>query len=293
MKLFISLCFLLVISNVSVSAQSSKKRDNTLNHVQQCTIDMTKCRNIRKNVDSLIARFEKGEKELIHILTNRTLAQAGASKILEFWGTVYENETELFLTAIANEKPNVQRIYIEAASFYALKDTSLLKTKLLSISSQSPKLSPVAKVALDEMERTSKPYYFSGFEFPVVYGNRGDGYPDELLVEGTIVQASTNSGRCGGLAYAGTMKVRLNNKIEGYNSDFVYILVTCFFDNNEGAKYIGQCVKLRVKKLYEDDYQYSAILSNANDSDGVPFYVTNFFGENKFLERIRFDECLK
>src|SRR5690242_9590459 len=62
------------------------------------------------------------------------------------------------------------------------------------------------------------------------YGRKGDGFPDDLNIRGTITELTFAQAYCGGIAFAGTLKIKLLNKIEGYPPENVFVVVTCFLD---------------------------------------------------------------
>lgn len=287
----IILCFYLLITIFSViesNAQTSNERAESLNKLKSCVADSMQCEDLDKAVKVLITLFEKGNKELAKPLVELSLSKITSLEHLEFYWKIYRDNTDLFLSVIADKKPHIQRQYIEIASFYAFeKEIKELKKKLQIIVEENSAFAQVANLGLQEIERTSKPYFFSGFEYPIFYGKKDDGFPDVILIDGTIVEASLNSRMCGTMAFAGTMKIRLDKKIEGYNNDFVYVLVTCFFDEEGKERYLNKCVKFKVNKLYEENYQFSASLSNNSDSKGIPFYETGYFGEDNLYEKIK------
>jgi hypothetical protein len=125
---------------------------------------------------------------------------------------------------------------------------------------------------------------------PVVFGKIDDKFPDKMKISGTITDLTFSSG-CGVLATAGTLKIRLDKKVENYSFDNVYVVKPCFGEFEKfGYKrksYIGKKIELEVSKLLEV-YYYDQIkdinkvpcafdlIHNEFDSSGTAFYCTNF-----------------
>ena len=94
---------------------------------------------------------------------------------------------------------------------------------------------------------------------------------------------------CGIIAWAGTLKIKLENKIDGYNPEYVYVLVPCFMDERGQRKYLKKCVDVTVTKQYAKGKPcYYDLVANDIDSKGVPFYCLQEWGEGKLIEKI---EC--
>src|SRR5688572_918505 len=88
---------------------------------------------------------------------------------------------------------------------------------------------------------------------PVIYGRKDDGFPETLKLRGTIEEVSMTDSYCGVIAWAGTLKIKLENKIESYNPEYVYVLVPCFMDERGKRKYLMKCVDITVTKQYAKD----------------------------------------
>ena len=125
--------------------------------------------------------------------------------------------------------------------------------------------------------------------YPVIYGQKDDGFPEKLKVRGTIEEVSMAGSDCGGIAWAGTLKVKLEGKMEGYGSESVYVLVPCFSDGRGEREYLKKCVDITVTKQYAKGKPcYYDLVANSIDSKGVPFYCLKELGEGKLIEKI---EC--
>jgi hypothetical protein len=116
---------------------------------------------------------------------------------------------------------------------------------------------------------------------PVVFGKKDDGYPEKLKVRGVITELSFAQAYCGVIAWSGTIKVKLLDKIEGYPYENVFIVVPCFLDPNNENKYLKKMVQVDVFKLYDDYNQYKKkkpcyfeIITNTLNSNNIPFYCS-------------------
>ncbi len=119
----------------------------------------------------------------------------------------------------------------------------------------------------------------------VVYGRVGDGFPELIAIKGTIFDMDFSEVECGGIATAGTLKIRPDTKIENHESEFVYLLVLCA-EASDRRKYLGKKIEIEVTKLVKFPYTFSVFVSNKFNSVGVPFYIARGggFGElAKFL----------
>ncbi len=125
---------------------------------------------------------------------------------------------------------------------------------------------------------------------PVVFGRKDDGLPEKMGVRGVIKDLTFISAGCGGVAWAGTLRIRLDEKISGYSPEDVFVVVGCFPDfekfGYQRDRYLNQSVMLTVSKLYPE-YQFGVfadinkvpcpfdLITNKINSKGVPFYCTN------------------
>jgi len=122
----------------------------------------------------------------------------------------------------------------------------------------------------------------------IVFGERKDGLPEKLTIKGTITDLTFADSGCGGIAWSGTLKVKLSEPIPEYHFADVFLVLSCFPEFEQFKKreqYIGRPVSLTVSKLYPD-YRFGAIkdidkvpcafeiIVNELDSNKVPFYCT-------------------
>lgn len=112
---------------------------------------------------------------------------------------------------------------------------------------------------------------FSSRPFPVVYGKKTDGFPNKIKLEGTIVDASPAPFYCGTLAVAGTLKIKLSQKLKGYRDEFLYAVVLCFAVEKK-EDLIDQKIAVEAVKLEKYPYKFGVSVTNNIDSKGIPFY---------------------
>jgi hypothetical protein len=105
---------------------------------------------------------------------------------------------------------------------------------------------------------------------PVVYGKKHDSLPARMRVRGVIEEVSFVPFHCGVMCLSGTAKVRLLNKIKGYEPEYAYIAVLCFL--GEEKDYLHKLVDVRVSKLREGEIYGCGGIVNSIDSGGVAFY---------------------
>ena len=114
-------------------------------------------------------------------------------------------------------------------------------------------------------------------KIPVVYGSKVDGLPDYLKVQGTITEVSLSPIACGFIEWAGTLKIRLANKIDGYPHEDIFVIATCFIgDDKSKYMYLNKIVSLELVKLHDKTEERPPfdLVANTIDSEGVPFYWT-------------------
>lgn len=120
----------------------------------------------------------------------------------------------------------------------------------------------------------------------VVYGSKKDGLPDNLTVRGTITDVSFAIAECGGIIWAGTLKIKLSDKIESYPHENVFVVVKCFTGDDK-SKYMNKIVSLNLEKIYNKKKGpcYFEIVTNTINSNGVPFYCA-LLGQEEILKII-------
>src|SRR5882724_3740763 len=62
--------------------------------------------------------------------------------------------------------------------------------------------------------------------FPIVRHNSDSGLPDTINIVGILAEQPV-MGYCGVICAGGTIKIKLTNKIPGYNNEFVYLVTAC------------------------------------------------------------------
>lgn len=109
----------------------------------------------------------------------------------------------------------------------------------------------------------------------IVYGKEDDGFPNEVKAKGTIVKANTSGRLCGTFANAGTLKIKLDEKNEGYKDDYLYVIVLCLFSTKDGEEFLNKRIEVSAKKLIKYPYTFDVMLSNNLDTKGIPFYLSD------------------
>jgi hypothetical protein len=118
---------------------------------------------------------------------------------------------------------------------------------------------------------------------PVVFGNRGDGFPEQFKLRGVIAEASF-SRACGTVWWSGTLRIKLLDRVKGYPHKNVFVVVNCLSDSSNERRYLGKVVTMEVSKLYSEyskiqgpDHFYFELIDNTIDSKGIPFYCTRMW----------------
>ena len=129
-------------------------------------------------------------------------------------------------------------------------------------------------------------------EYPIVYGKDGDGYPNTLEVHGLITEVSLTSSFCGLVRHAGTLKLKLQDKVKGYRQDYVYVAVPCFYDLEGEKKFLNKSICISVTKMdgvgMDGKACYTDQVINRINSRGIPFYCLDVNGEH-LLEKVECD----
>ena len=93
--------------------------------------------------------------------------------------------------------------------------------------------------------------------------------PDKIDIQGKIVEISY--GHCGILCFGGTIKVKLREKIKGYNEIFIYVVVPCLERPPNDST-----INVKATKLHSKEKEcYFKSINNFIDSHGIPFYKLN------------------
>ena len=109
--------------------------------------------------------------------------------------------------------------------------------------------------------------------------------PETIKAKGTILEASPAGALCGNLARGGTLKIRLDERVKGYDNDYLYVVVLCFAAEDSG-NFLNKSVDLDVKKMTKYPYSFHVLLSNSIDSHGAPFFLASSDGVGGLLKKI-------
>ncbi len=103
---------------------------------------------------------------------------------------------------------------------------------------------------------------------PIIRHPANSTLPDSIHVIGRIVDTPA-MGMCGYVCLGGTLKVKLDERVLGYNSSFVYLVTACL----GCAIPVDSKIDVMASKLTyaEKECYYNSIMNNFN-SYGVPFY---------------------
>lgn len=137
-----------------------------------------------------------------------------------------------------------------------------------------------------EKPENLKPEKISG-PVPIVFGSKKDGFPENMKVRGIIKELTFAEAACGVIAWSGTLKIELTQKIENYDKNNVFVVIGCFGDfekfERDESKYLNKEIEINVSKLYPN-YRFGyfknvkkvpcafEIITNEISSDGSPFY---------------------
>lgn len=105
---------------------------------------------------------------------------------------------------------------------------------------------------------------------PVIYGTKNDHLPPKMKVRGVIKQVTFVPFACGVICWSGTAKIKLLNKIKGYEPEYVYVAVLCLMGKEEN--FLNKIVEIKVKKLEKETPAGCEGIVNAIDSKGTAFY---------------------
>jgi hypothetical protein len=140
---------------------------------------------------------------------------------------------------------------------------------------------------LGQSENQNKPGFAVGViggGNKIIYAKESDGLPKEINAKGTIIDASVAGTYCGVTATAGTLKIKLDEKVENYDNDYLYVIVLCLA-GKENENLLGQHIEIKVKKMTEFPYTYGVRLASI-DSNGTPFYLSTVEGVGGLLEQL-------
>ncbi len=139
--------------------------------------------------------------------------------------------------------------------------------------------------AQDTEKQTNNKPDFASFDKPLIYATENDNLPKEIRAKGIIVDASPAGFYCGVFATAGTLKIKLSEKIENYNEDYLYVVILCFAVE-EREKLLNKEIEITAKKMTKFPYKFGVLLSNSIDSKGTPFYLSTVDGVGGLLKKL-------
>jgi hypothetical protein len=106
--------------------------------------------------------------------------------------------------------------------------------------------------------------------YPVIYGTKQDNLPRKMKVRGVIEEVTFVPMACGVICWSGTAKIKLLNKIKGYEPEYAYLTVLCLFGKAED--FLNKIVEVKVTKLEKGKTWGCEGIVNGIDSNGVAFY---------------------
>ncbi|HEX4823810.1 MAG TPA: hypothetical protein VFV19_05830 [Candidatus Polarisedimenticolaceae bacterium] len=101
-----------------------------------------------------------------------------------------------------------------------------------------------------------------------VIGRKGDGWPSQVRITGTVVGALP--GVCGFGDHAASLRVRISESSKSLPSSELFVFTWCI-DERKAPNYCGKQVRFTAVKL-RDPQAWSGI-SASFDSHGAPYYV--------------------
>jgi hypothetical protein len=126
-------------------------------------------------------------------------------------------------------------------------------------------------------------------EFPVIYGKKGDGFPDKVNLRGAIAKVSF-ARDCGFWRSGGVLQIKVARAAPGYNSEYIYVAAPCLLGWEGDEQYAGRVVCMNVKKMRLGDMCNSDYIINSIDSKGTPFYCLSW-QSGKYKEFLKQVDC--
>jgi hypothetical protein len=110
--------------------------------------------------------------------------------------------------------------------------------------------------------------------FPILRGSSHDGLPRKLLARGVISRVQYAQPRsCGELIFPATVEIKLDEKPDGYEHPFLYLVVPCLYQPEGARAFINRHVEVAATKPDETAQPcFFDIKQSAIDSGGLPFY---------------------
>lgn len=119
----------------------------------------------------------------------------------------------------------------------------------------------------------------------IIFGKKGDGFPERLSFNGVIEKASLSLAGCGMMRHASTLKVKLLDTIKGYSQKHVYLIVPCLTNAESEDAYLNKTICASVSKFYP--WNDLEAIFNTIDSEETPFYYLNWqaWSKESFLNQ--------
>jgi hypothetical protein len=146
-----------------------------------------------------------------------------------------------------------------------------------------------ATSVFSQSEKPPKDFSIFGFgqkKHRVIYAKENDGLPDKINAKGEIVDTSIYTEYCGIVGTGGTLKIKLTEKIENYNYDYLCVVVLCVA-GKENENLMGKSFEIEVRKMTKYPFSFQVGLSNPLDSKGIPFYLSTVDGVGGLIERLK------
>jgi len=122
-------------------------------------------------------------------------------------------------------------------------------------------------------------------ERSIVYAKESDRLPETIAVNGTVVDAIVPGTMCGPVAQAGSLKIRLDERVTDYPDEYLYVIVLCL-TSEENNDLVGKRVDFVAKKMTKYPYSFSVLLT-AIETHGRAFYLADREGDRVFPLRVR------
>jgi hypothetical protein len=120
--------------------------------------------------------------------------------------------------------------------------------------------------------------------FPILDGNKRDGLPQQLHVQGTVSRVDYAPPHCGELIFPTTLEIKPDAKLSGYKYQFVYLVVPCLYKTEGAENLLNKRIEITATKQDADARRcFFDIKTSRIDSRGVPFYCV---GREEFLKAV-------
>ena len=125
-------------------------------------------------------------------------------------------------------------------------------------------------------------------EFPVIYGKKDDGFPDNVNLRGEIGKVSFSQS-CGFVRGGGVLQIKVARSTPGYDREHIYVVAPCLLGYEGYEQYPGTEVCMTVKKMKQGEMCHADYIHNTIDSKGVPFYCLSWQSAKikEFLKQVK------